>query len=138
MLPAVPPLTPKVSVASILVLLAAKVPLVAVKASNTTVSISIGPVGTDSVGGGRTRSDLRNHRSGRKEAARANFALRERQSGIKLIGCTGSGLTEGRCARPGWPSFARLASTSCWAACNSSIRAAEFVTWFTLTEDPSC
>ena len=32
--------------------------------------------------------------------------------------------------------FVAVASTSCWASCNSAIRAGEFVTWFTLTEDP--
>ena len=50
-LPAVPPLMPKVSVASLLGLLATKVPLVAVKTSNTAVSISVGPVIAFSVGG---------------------------------------------------------------------------------------
>ena len=50
MLPAVPPLMPKVSV-PLLELWAMKVPLVAVKLSNVTVSISIGPVTAVSVGG---------------------------------------------------------------------------------------
>ena len=60
MLPAVPPLMPKVSVALLLALLAEKVPLVAVNVSNAIVSISIGPVtavsvgGVGGVGGGRT------------------------------------------------------------------------------------
>ena len=50
-LPAVPPLMPKVSVAPLLGLLARKVPLVAVKTSKTVVSISVGPVIAFSVGG---------------------------------------------------------------------------------------
>ena len=49
-LPAVPPLMPKVSVA-LLGLLARKVPLVAVKTSKTVVSISVGPTIAFSVGG---------------------------------------------------------------------------------------
>ena len=32
--------------------------------------------------------------------------------------------------------FVAVASTSRWASCNSAIRAGEFVTWLTLTEDP--
>jgi hypothetical protein len=49
-LPAVPPLMPKVSVA-LLGLLARKVPLVAVKTSKTVVSISVGPITAFNVGG---------------------------------------------------------------------------------------
>ena len=51
MLPAVPPLMPKVSVAPV-ELLATKVPLVAVKTSNVAVSISVGPVTAFKIGGG--------------------------------------------------------------------------------------
>src|SRR5665647_614756 len=51
-LPTVPPLMPKVSLASAMELLATKVPLVAVKLSNTTVSASVGPVTAFNDGGG--------------------------------------------------------------------------------------
>ena len=51
MLPAVPPRMPKLSVAPV-ALLASKVPLVAVKTSNVTVSISVGPVTAFKIGGG--------------------------------------------------------------------------------------
>ncbi len=56
---------------------------------------------------------------------------------MKLIGSTGSGLAKGGVLDPFVPSpFAKLASTSCWAACNSCIRVREFATAFTPTEDP--
>ena len=59
-------------------------------------------------------------------------------SWIKLIGSSSSGLTKnGGVLDPLGPSpLAQLASTSCWAACNSSMRAAVFPTEFTLTDEP--
>ena len=56
---------------------------------------------------------------------------------MKLIGCTDSESSNGGVLDPVDPNpFVAVASASCWAACNSAIRAGEFVTWFTLTEDP--
>ncbi len=56
---------------------------------------------------------------------------------MKLIGCTGSELSEGGVLDPVDPTpFVAVASTSCWASCNSAIRAGEFWSWFTLTEEP--
>ncbi len=93
---------PKVSVASLVELLAVKVPLVAVKMSNTTVSISVGPVPAFSVGGGRTRM-ISGTAGGTDSSVGSEFCPVGASVGIKLIGCTGSGLTKGGVLDPFGP-----------------------------------
>ena len=142
MLPTVPPLMPKVSGAP-LGALAAKVPEVAVNVSNATVSVSTGPlkalnVGGVGAGGGRRPmmvSGTETKLAGRGASVfSAGWVL---SFWMKLIGCTVSESSKGGVLEPVDPTpFVAVASTSCWASCNSAIRVGEFVTWFTLTEDP--
>ena len=132
-LPAVPPLTPKVSV-GLLGLLARKVPLVAVKTSKTVVSISVGPITAFNVGGvGGGGGSFPKMVPGTEAkidpgSAGKSCSGEELSFWMKLIGCTGSCSRAGGVLDPVEPSpFSKVASASCWAACNSAIRAAEFV-----------
>ena len=141
-LPAVPPLMPKVSGAPLEVL-AAKVPEVAVNVSNAMVSFSVGArkapnVGGVGAGGGRrpimvSGTDTKLAGSG-VSAFSVGWIL---SFWMKLIGCTGSELSEGGVLDPVDPTpFVAVESTSCWASCSSAMRAGEFWSWFTMTEEP--
>src|SRR5258708_29979768 len=96
---------PKVSAAPLLGLLAAKVPLVAVKWSNATVSISIGAVKALNVGGdagGGTTIKISGIGMTTDGNAGSEFCVAVWSSfSIKLIGCTGSGLRKGGALDPG-------------------------------------
>src|SRR6187455_812011 len=87
---------PKVSVASLLGLLARKVPLVAVKTSKTVVSISVGPVIALSVGGvgggGDKFAKIRSIGATKIDPGMAGNSCAGEESSVcmKLIGCTGS------------------------------------------------
>ncbi len=124
---------PKVSVVPLFGLLARKVPLVAVKKSKALVSISVGPSPAFNVGGtgagGEIRATVTSVTDVKITPGRAGKSCSGEGPSfwMKLIGCTGSLSMEGGVPDPVDPSpCSWVASASCWAACNSAIRAAEF------------